>query len=267
MYISRTVTCYTDRIIECQIAQESESNSAKALVTRPLSKNHNRVTSVLEFNGEHIKFENKVENRPLLIINESPKYMCPESLCLSYWNIQNEVNQWENDNDVKFYEYTQSSIAANIPHVSDFTVRNIRFTKHIALDTTVLDPSYDYDFTNINDAGISYQHGPEYYKRPCGWYRKAIKVLENAAWLDTGIDSWPVGYRGTSTSNALSILRNVLMAGGSGGVAVTNGTAYGPGIYLSPDHILVLKIILNHYLLEMVDNIKSCFKLELNTVE
>src|SRR5581483_9504008 len=49
-----------------------------------------------------------------------------------------------------------------------------------------LDPSYDYDFTNINDKGRTFMRGNFEYKRPCGWKRIALKVLdkyENNKWL------------------------------------------------------------------------------------
>ncbi|CAF1481623.1 unnamed protein product, partial [Rotaria sp. Silwood1] len=45
----------------------------------------------------------------------------------------------------------------------------------------------------------------------------------------------PVAYHGTATTNAIKILRNGLIAGGSNGVRVANGAVYGHGIYLSPN--------------------------------
>jgi ubiquitin len=49
-----------------------------------------------------------------------------------------------------------------------------------------LDPYYDYDFTNVNDKGITFIRGNFEYKRPCGWKRFALNVLdkyEDNTWL------------------------------------------------------------------------------------
>lgn len=44
------------------------------------------------------------------------------------------------------------------------------------IDETLLDPGYDYDFTGIKD-GVVFYRGGEPYRRPCGWYRVALRVL------------------------------------------------------------------------------------------
>src|SRR4051794_7606095 len=52
-----------------------------------------------------------------------------------------------------------------------------------------LDPTYDYDFTSIDDEGITFMRGNFEYKRPCGWKRIALSVLnkyENNNWLGVG---------------------------------------------------------------------------------
>jgi len=77
------------------------------------------------------------------------------------------------------------------------------------------------------------------YKRPVGWFRKAINVTgkhENMKWIGTGAgpEVWNVGYHGTKQQNANSILKNSLMVGGTSGVP-DNGAVLGRGIYLSPD--------------------------------
>jgi hypothetical protein len=60
-----------------------------------------------------------------------------------------------------------------------------------------LDPTYDYDFTNINDDGITYMRGHFEYKRPCGWKRIALNVLNKY-----GDNTWlGVGKRQYSTSS------------------------------------------------------------------
>ena len=61
-----------------------------------------------------------------------------------------------------------------------------------------LAPSYDYDFTNINDNGMTFMRGNFEYKRPCGWKRIALNVLnkyENNIWLGAS------GSRQKSTSS------------------------------------------------------------------
>src|SRR5581483_6487754 len=49
-----------------------------------------------------------------------------------------------------------------------------------------LAPKYDYDFTNVNDYGRTFMRGNFEYKRPCGWKRIALNVLdkyEDNDWL------------------------------------------------------------------------------------
>jgi hypothetical protein len=248
-YVSCAVLYYTARIIAYQTAQEVESTNPSFPNTvwkeedylaekGMLEENHNRIISVIQFNGEHIQFDNNQESCPLLIINEPFEYTCPESLQLSYWNADNQINRWENDKNVQFYRYNKGSIAAAIPHFSIFTARNTRFRENIMLDKAFLDITYDYDFTTINDTGQTFLRGPEPYTRPCGWYRKSIRVFgkfENNTWLGEDKNAWPVAYHGTATTNALSILRTGLLAGGSNGVPIVNGLAHGRGIYLSPN--------------------------------
>ena len=45
------------------------------------------------------------------------------------------------------------------------------------LDPDELDPSYNNDFTNVSDDGKTYMRGGKPYKRPYGWRRYAVKVL------------------------------------------------------------------------------------------
>ena len=72
------------------------------------------------------------------------------------------------------------------------------------IDNDLLHPSYDYDFTSINDTGKRFMRGGYEYKRPCGWRRYALKVLGqyggDEKWLGSsgqaGIGEWPVSYHG-----------------------------------------------------------------------
>lgn len=72
------------------------------------------------------------------------------------------------------------------------------------LDTSKLDPSFDFDFSDMTDDGEKYMRGGFEYQRPYGWNRVAIKVTgkyESDDWLGpNGIrtseapNEWPV-YR------------------------------------------------------------------------
>jgi hypothetical protein len=162
----------------------------------------------------------------LLVINEPAEYTCPESLQLSYWQTENGTNRWEDDKKAQFYKYNHTSIATYIPHFTEFTARNTRFTENIVLDVACLDILYDYDFTEIDHAGHTFARSSELYTHPCGWYRKAIRVLG-----EYGDETW----LGTNTANAVKILCNGLLVGGSNGIPVANGAAHGHSIYLSPN--------------------------------
>ena len=254
-YVNGAVSYYTTRIVEYQVAQDIESYSDVLLPDQSLpntvwkqeeflpkegtlEENYNRMISVICFNGPHIQFSDGNKARPLLIISEPFEYACPESLQLSYWNTENEINRWENEKNVQFFQYNLSSIAVYIPHFSKVTVRNSRFREHFMIDEAFLNLVYDYDFTNVNDGEKTFKRGPETYKRPCGWYRKAIRVIgkfKDEKWLGEGVNAWPVAYHGTSANNIKSILSNGLRVGGSNGIPLANGCAYGQGIYLSPN--------------------------------
>ena len=76
------------------------------------------------------------------------------------------------------------------------------------MDDSMLDPNYDYDFRRVQDGAKRFYRGGQLYTRPCGWDRKALKVLgryENNVWLGTGgmrtessQGEWPVSYHGTA---------------------------------------------------------------------
>ena len=83
------------------------------------------------------------------------------------------------------------------------------------MDSSLLDPSFDFDFTTLKCDGKVYYRGDFPYYRPYGWKRYALKVtgkFENDDWL--GIpgnrthstkEEWPVSYHGTATKCAQSI--------------------------------------------------------------
>ncbi len=68
------------------------------------------------------------------------------------------------------------------------------------IDDDLLDPSYDYDFTGMDDGTTKHMRGGYEYKRPCGWKRFALRVLGvygDNAWLNSKIGGdWPVSYHG-----------------------------------------------------------------------
>lgn len=102
------------------------------------------------------------------------------------------------------------------------------------LDANFLDPRYDYDFTTVLDENTSFSRGGHKYRRPCGWRRFALKVLnkyDSETWVghSNGPEEWPVSYHGTGYSNAGSIADE--------GFRLSQGKrfAYGPGIYSTPN--------------------------------
>ncbi|RGB38748.1 hypothetical protein C1646_691669 [Rhizophagus diaphanus] len=102
------------------------------------------------------------------------------------------------------------------------------------ITNNLLDPPYDYDFTNLKDNEATFIRGRELYKRPCGWKRIALNVGKygDGTWLGSVGNSpheWPVSYHGTKKESADSIANE--------GFLVSRGTrfAYGRGIYSSPE--------------------------------
>ena len=77
------------------------------------------------------------------------------------------------------------------------------------MDDSLLDPNYDYDFRNVRDGAKKFYRGGYLYTRPCGWDRKALKVLGrygSNAWLGAGgmrtessQGEWPVSYHATAS--------------------------------------------------------------------
>ena len=76
------------------------------------------------------------------------------------------------------------------------------------MDDSLLDRNYDYDFRKVVDGSKQFYRGGYLYTRPCGWDRKALKVLGRYGdnkWLGAGgirtessEGEWPVSYHGTA---------------------------------------------------------------------
>ena len=79
------------------------------------------------------------------------------------------------------------------------------------IDGSLLAPSFDYDFTNVVDGDSKFYRGNFVYTRPCGWQRKAMKVVgeyEDDKWLGGGgirtattPGEWPVSYHSAAASS------------------------------------------------------------------
>jgi hypothetical protein len=78
------------------------------------------------------------------------------------------------------------------------------------IDGSLLAPNFDYDFTNKDDGTTKYYRGQFTYTRPCGWQRKAMKVIGqygDDVWLGGGgirtattPGEWPVSYHSAAVS-------------------------------------------------------------------
>ena len=109
------------------------------------------------------------------------------------------------------------------------------------LDSNVLDPQYNFDFTDLEDDGSVFTRGDREYIRPYGWNRIALNVkdkYESTVWLGGtrgGIRTarvqgeWPVSYHGTKRRFAQQI------ASTKYDLAKGERFKYGRGIYSTPD--------------------------------
>lgn len=104
-----------------------------------------------------------------------------------------------------------------------------------ACEDNILDPKYNFDFTNKNDKNKKFKRGGKIYKRPLGWKRYAINVaaLNESVYFDDDdwikSKDWCVAYHGTDIENIGSIASN--------GFLLDKGKRfkYGEGIYCSPN--------------------------------
>ena len=160
---------------------------------------------------------------------------------------RNELN--DDDRLLKDYRIRNGSViqfAVKLRAAAEPTV--------LVLDEDILDPNYDYDFTNECDTGRVYQRGMSqgflgflkhdyHYKRPYGWNRIALKVKgkypPDDTWLGIPVagsertksskGEWPVSYHGTGREGAKGIA-----AEGYDSKWWKN-VKYGKGHYSTPD--------------------------------
>ena len=155
-----------------------------------------------------------------------------------------EYTQYDVNNIVLTFEGTELNdddcllIDCGIKYMSTVTVavklRGASETTMLVLEEDLLDPGYDYDFTDIDDSGTVHKRGGHIYKRPCGWNRIALKVTgkyENDVWLRcSGLPGeWPVSYHGTTKSGAEGIAKTGY------DIKKLEAFLYGKGHYSTPD--------------------------------
>ena len=105
-------------------------------------------------------------------------------------------------------------------------------------ESELLDPGYNFDFTNVVDDGLVYMRGGEVYHRPYGWNRIALNVNGKYAddeWLgpigvrqESTDEEWPVSYHGTGEDGAKGIAEKGYL------LSRCRRFRYGKGIYSSP---------------------------------
>ena len=121
------------------------------------------------------------------------------------------------------------------------------------LDPDELDPSYNYDFTNVSDDGKTYMRGGKPYKRPYGWKRYAVKALnvyESNTWLgpngmrtEQAQGEWPVSYHGTT----LEAAKGIMNIGYKKGDRQRFENLCGKAVYSSPSLDMVAKVYASEF--------------------
>jgi hypothetical protein len=104
-----------------------------------------------------------------------------------------------------------------------------------------LDTKFDYDFTSVQDVGLTFMRGNFQYRRPCGWNRIALQVAnryEDNKWLGgvthkfryaSETDEWPVSYHGTGSFNGKTMAQDAYEH------SAGKNFPYSTGIYSTPD--------------------------------
>ncbi|XP_033122888.1 uncharacterized protein LOC117121711 [Anneissia japonica] len=131
----------------------------------------------------------------------------------------------ENDQSLEKEGIKQGSVV----HVHSVK-EDAKGTVYYELDKALLDPTFNYDFTKLDDGNTQYFRGGLPYQRPCGWFRHAIKVkgkYEDDIWLgnignrtESTAKEWPVSYHGWNmTSDNIPI--GAVASNGLNGIITT----------------------------------------------
>lgn len=156
----------------------------------------------------------------------------------------NGVTGKSNPNELNIYNFLTKGL---LQHIADLVNSlqqapvagfnsDVRKEMFVDMDE-FFEPRFDYDFTHLSDNSVC-MRGNEPYKRPCGWYRIALKVRnkypDGNAWLGPDgwrshsvVGEWPVSYHGTSVDGATGIVKTHYKAGPR--------NLYGRGIYSTYD--------------------------------
>lgn len=154
--------------------------------------------------------------------------------------LQSQISDYETAWELDVMSLPTVALLGQLPNSrlkTQCTVSSLRQELFVIPDE-FFDSRYDFDFTNMSDCEVGCMRGDEPYRRPYGWMRFALKVLnkypDGNAWL--GPDGWrshsmpgewPVSYHGTGLQEAKGIIQSYYQAG--------KGKVYGRGIYSSPD--------------------------------
>jgi len=223
---------------ECKGAMALVDYSQHAIVPEfgDYGQNLSRACEVITADAKERIFKT---DKPKLEISEPAEYFCPSTHKLAYFN--ETTGMWCAEGEPMQATADGGAAQVEVPHFSSFSAQSTRFKMLLSVNLAFFDEHWDYDFTNTNDSGTVHRRGLEIYRRPVGYYRCAIKVAGKFAdekWLGSGTDAsvWPVTYHGPGYNAVVGILQSGLHTGGTNGLTMQNGAAYGAGIYTTPDH-------------------------------
>lgn len=134
-------------------------------------------------------------------------------------------NLLENQRKLTDYQITDGSLVHLLIQLKNGKIK--------ILEHDLLDPYFDYDFTNVNDERIRFVRGGEIYERPCGWQRIALKVegkFDDDQWLKSNGNpsEWASAYHGTN----LDGLKGISLSGFD--IDKLKRGLYGWGHYTTP---------------------------------
>lgn len=196
--------------------------------------------------AQHVEFTE--DTKPTMIISEPVEFFVPQSHQLSYFDPK--AHSWTSGATFTSADDGKSAMA-KIDHFSNLGIKNVRHFGIFKLDELAMDPQFDYDFTDVDDTGRTFQRGGMEYKRPIGMKRYATKVggvYDNDEWLGIDGKSWPVAYHGTGLGAAMNIakggfknpVKNGTQTAATADLPTSRcgqlGSTSGMSIYLSKDY-------------------------------